>query len=189
MKGYIYPMFAGADPEYGWELNDPIFGRVPTLGACMPNIRKLVEEDDYIFAISGRVEGAKQYVVGGFQVAEKISALAAYGRFPELRQRKRIDGGLSGNIIITETGEQSATDYHNNFKKRIDNYIVGKNPVVVDGNRAIARARAETLDVMNEVFRVKAKRLSDVTARWRRLDEGQIERLVDWLQSLAVRGP
>src|ERR1700733_14571852 len=42
MKGYIYTMYAGADPAHDWTLNDPIFGNSPTLGACVPHIRKAV---------------------------------------------------------------------------------------------------------------------------------------------------
>lgn len=183
MKGYIYPMFAGADPGKGWNLNDPIFGKVPTLGACMPNIRRVVEPGDFIFAVSGRVSGVQQYVVGGFQVAEKIDALAAYGRFPDLRQSKRPDGSLAGNIIITEDGRQSPVDYHSNFAKRVENYVVGKNPKVVDGDANIRRAREETLPVMEEVFQQRADRLSQILARWRRMDERQIEQLVSWLDS------
>src|SRR5713101_6264999 len=132
MKCYIYTMFAGADPGLGWKLNDPIFGKVPTLGACVPNIRRVVVPGDHIFVISGRSSAVRQYIVGGFQVAEKISALAAYGRFPKLRQRESEDGTLSGNIIITPDGKQSPVDYHKNFESRVENYIVGRNPRIIE---------------------------------------------------------
>ncbi len=49
MSGYIYTMYAGADPGHGWVLNDPVLGTVPTLGACVPNIRRVVKQGDYIF--------------------------------------------------------------------------------------------------------------------------------------------
>src|SRR5687768_12631880 len=114
MKGYIYTMFAGADPAEGWEMTDPIYGKVPTLGACVPNIRKAVERNDYIFSISGRSKNVKQYVVGGFSVDEKINALAAYKRFPQ--NRMKVDGG--GNIIIDKNGKQLDFDYHKNFENR-----------------------------------------------------------------------
>src|SRR6266568_323066 len=65
MKGYIYTMYAGADPGHGWVLNDPIFVPTPTLGACVPNIRRSVQVGDHIFAISGRVAGDRQFIVGG----------------------------------------------------------------------------------------------------------------------------
>ena len=92
MKGYIYTMFAGADPDKGWRMTDPILTPVPTLGACVPNIRRLVVTGDHIFVVSGRTRKVQQYVVGGFQVAEKIDALTAYHRFPENRMRPGPDG-------------------------------------------------------------------------------------------------
>src|SRR5690348_14542774 len=117
MKGYIYTMFAGADPGAGWVMTDPMLGKRPTLGACMPNIRRVVVPGDHIFFISGRVQGLPQYVVGGFKVDEKISALAAYRRFPENRMRKE-DGELRGNIVIREDGSRNPIDYHKNFASR-----------------------------------------------------------------------
>ncbi len=68
-------MFKGADPAQGWVMTDPIFGPVPTLGACMPNVRRVVERGDYIFVVSGQAVGVKQYIVGGFEVDKKINAL------------------------------------------------------------------------------------------------------------------
>src|SRR5882762_4206477 len=131
MKGYIYTMYAGADPALGWNMSDPIFGRVPTLGACMPNIRRSVVEGDHIFVVSGRAAGVSQYVVGGFQVDRKIGALAAYREFPKNRQRTLDDGQLAGNVIVDSRGKQSRLDYHANFVKRIENYVVGRDPVVL----------------------------------------------------------
>ena len=186
MKGYIYTMFAGADPGLGWRLTDPIFGKVPTLGACVPNIRRVVLPGDHIFVVSGRASGVQQYVVGGFQVAEKISALAAYGRFPELRQQVLDDGELSGNIIVTPDGKQSSVDYHKNFEKRIENYVVGKAPRVIDGEKRVARARQETLPFLSDLFSKRGQKVSEVIGRWRKLDERQIEQLVGWIDN--VRG-
>src|ERR1041385_4880558 len=128
MKGYIYTMYPGADPGKGFVMTDPIFGKQPSMGACMPNIRKVVKESDYIFSISGRVSNTKQYVVGGMQVKEKINALVAYDRFPQNRMIQAEDGSLRGNIITDANGRQVSCDYHDNFEKRLDNYIVGYNP-------------------------------------------------------------
>ena len=94
MKGYIYSMFAGADPGKGWVLTDPIFQPKPTLGACVTNIRRLVVPGDYIFVVSGRIPDVRQYVVGGFRVEQKIDALAAYKQFPENRLRESERGVL-----------------------------------------------------------------------------------------------
>jgi hypothetical protein len=184
MKGYIYPMFKGADPGKGWQMTDPIFGKVPTLGACMPNIRRVVTPGDYIFVISGQAEGVTQYVVGGFEVAEKINAMAAYKRFPGNRQHLLPDGSLRGNIIVDSNGKHSSVDYHNNFEKRVENYIVGKNPLVLETPKEIVRARKETLDVLSTVFKKTGRRISDIIGRWRRLDDLQIGQMLDWMQSL-----
>src|SRR5690348_15731702 len=105
MKGYIYTMYEGADPGQGWTMNDPILDGKPTLGACMPNIRRSVDEGDYIFVVSGRVKNIRQFVVGGFQVEEKISTLAAYRRFPENHLAVE-NGQVVGNIIIDQNGKQ-----------------------------------------------------------------------------------
>ncbi len=181
MKGYIYTMFRGADPSKGWVMTDPIFGPVPTLGACMPNVRRAVEQGDYIFVISGQVVGVRQYVVGGFEVDKKINALAAYKKFPQNRQRKLTDGSLRGNIIVNADGSRSEVDYHSDFEKRIENYIVGKNPVVVESQNEVAIARDETLKILSEIFKKRGKNVADIISRWRKLDSVQIEQLREWL--------
>jgi hypothetical protein len=184
MKGYIYTMFRGADPGQGWHMTDPIFGKIPTLGACVPNIRRVVTPEYYIFVISGRTVGVAQYVVGGFQVAEKIDALAAYKRFPQYRQQQLSDGSFRGNIIVQEDGNCSAVDYHSNFEKRVENYIVGRKSVVLETPGEIARARNETLDVLSEVFQKQGQRVCDIIGRWRRLNKVQIEQMLEWIQDV-----
>ncbi len=184
MKGYIYTLGGGADPGHGWIMNDPIFGNPPTLGACVPNIRRAVTRGDHIFAISGRVSGDNQYVVGGLRVAEKIDALAAYRRFPENRLSQNDDGRLLGNIIVDEGGEHHPLDYHSEFEKRIENYIVGDNPVYLDNPEAIDRARQETLPFLSGLFHKEGNRVFDVVGRWRRLDEQQVDQIRQWLSGL-----
>ncbi len=85
MKGYIYITGTGVDPALRGGLADPTFGEVPTLGPCMPNIRRCVSKEDWIFTVSGRVPGFQQYLIGGLQVAEKIHASQAYARLPQNR--------------------------------------------------------------------------------------------------------
>lgn len=184
MKGYIYTMYKGADPGEGWEMTDPIFTKVPTLGACMPNIRKAVTQGDFIFSISGRVTGANQYVVSGFKVDEKINALTAYKRFPEYRMRQEKDGTTRGNIIIDKNGKHLDFDYHTNHEKRIENYIVGCDPVIFSTEAQIAKAREESLDVMNMLFKKKEETISKVIGRWRKLDEKQIADLLSWMAEI-----
>lgn len=184
MKGYIYTMFSGADPAAGWEMTDPIYGKTPTLGSCVPNIRRVVEKGDFVFSISGRSKGVQQYVVGGFEVNEKINQLAAYQRFPQNRMNVNTEGKITGNIIIDEKGNHLPYDYHSNFKQRIDNYIIGCNPVIVEGDSEVERAREETINVLNSLFSKKENSVHKIIGRWRKLDEKQIKDLLSWLEHL-----
>lgn len=185
MKGYIYTMFQGADPGIGWHQTDPIFRPVATMGACMPNIRRAVDIEDFIFAVSGRVKSHKQFVVGGFQVAEKINALAAYERFPEYRQMKIEDGTLRGNIIVDANGLRSKVDYHSgSLESRIENYVIGKNPVEIAAPKAIEIAREETVNVLSDIFEKGGKTPYEIMGRWRKLNDRQIAKLIDWMNSV-----
>ncbi len=188
MKGYIYTMFRGADPGVGWRMTDPLFGRVPTLGACMPNIRRAVVPGDFVFVVSGSVSGVRQYVVGGFRVAEKINALEAFERFPENRMRKHGDGTLVGNVIVNSDGSQNKHDYHKNFAKRIENYIVGRDPIVLKTHDEIEVGREQTLEVLQDVFDTKRKSVGNIVSRWRRLNEAQIDTLSTWLKHIKQEG-
>lgn len=187
IKGYSFITSSGFDPERGKHIKDPYLGDVPTLGACMPNIRRQVVPGDYIFLISGKVPGVPQYIVGGFEVAEKISALAAYKMFPDLRLRRMEDGQLTGNIIVDPRGRQHPLDTHSNFERRIkENYIVGRNPIVLSEPEEIARGREETMDILQMLFRKKGVLPRDVVGRCRRLDYKQILDLREWLLSLKI---
>jgi len=177
-------MSAGADPGHGWVMTDPIFGKVPTLGACVPNIRRAVVEGDYIFVVSGRVEGARQFVVGGFRVAEKINALAAFRRFPQNRIHLARTGEVQGNIIVMSSGKHNPLDDHDNFAKRIENYIVGKDPVYLDRQNEYNAAREETLDVLGDVFGKRGRRIFDVIGRYRKMDERQVNKVLVWMRSI-----
>lgn len=177
-------MYKGADPGAGWEMTDPIFSKVPTLGACMPNIRKAVTQGDFIFSISGRIKGANQYIVGGFKVEEKINALVAYTRFPENRMKLIDDGSVRGNIIIDEKGNHLPFDYHTNHEKRVENYIVGTDPVYFTTPNQIEKARKQSLDVMNMIFQKNETEISKVLGRWRKLDNKQISDLLSWMEDI-----
>lgn len=150
----------------------------------MPNIRRAVEAGDYIFCISGRIDGVQPYVVGGFKVAEKINALAAHRRFPEYRLSKNENGQILGNIIVTARGNQHPLDDHSAFGRRVENYIVGDDPVCLDSNEAIERAREETLRFLSDLFGKEGNRVFDIVNRWRRLDDAQVHRLREWLFEL-----
>jgi hypothetical protein len=185
MKGYIYTMYGGADPGNKWTLNDPIFGGSPTLGACVPHIRRAVDVGDHIFVISGHIPGVKQFIVGGFEVAEKINALAAYKRFPEHRLKRGEGGQILGNIIVDSRGKHHALDDHKNFESRIENYLVGRDPVALSTPSQFQAAREGTVDLLSELFDKKGAKPFDIIGRYRKMDERQIERLKTWLKDLS----
>ena len=83
MKGKIFVTSSGFDPEKGKDVKDPYLGPNPSLGACRPDIRKQLQKRDQIFVVSGKIRNVAQFVIGGFEIEEKISALEAYHRFPE----------------------------------------------------------------------------------------------------------
>jgi hypothetical protein len=186
IKGYIYTMFKGADPGEGWEMTDPIIGngKTPTMGACRPDIRRKVEPGDQIFVVSGRTAGVQQYVVGGFAVGEKITQLIAYTRFPENRQYLGPDGNPLGNVIVLEDGSHNPIDYHANFENRVDNYVIGEDPIVLETPSEIRRGRAETLNTLKEIFRRDGDTVFNVIGRGRRLNEEQVEQMRRWLSGI-----
>jgi hypothetical protein len=112
MIGKIYITSSGYDPQLGKDVNDPYLGPCPTLGACRPDIRKRLQAGDHIFVVSGKIPDAEQFVLGGFEIAEKITASEAYIRFPELRLSKREDGQVTGNVIVNADGKQHELDHH-----------------------------------------------------------------------------
>ena len=190
IKGYIYITSSGYDPEHGKSLNDPYLGVTPTLGACMPNIRRQVSTGDHIFVVSGRVAAAQQLVMGGFEVAEKLdSMIQAFRRYPDLRLSRGEDGQLHGNIIISEDGLQHPFDTHpsNSFQDRIKNYIVGRNPLVLRTAEEISQGRIETLPVLCSLLGREGPAPINVMGRWSRLGEGQVLSLRDWLEDLKIR--
>jgi hypothetical protein len=183
-KGYLYITSTGYDPEKGKSVKDPYLGDTPTLGACMTNIRRQVVPGDHIYVISGKLVGVQQYVIGGFEVAEKIDAMTAYKMFPEHRLRRMEDGQLAGNIIVNSRGEQHRLDTHTSFERRIQNYVIGRNPIALTAPNEIARGREETLGVLRRLLRKSGTAPFSVVGRWSRLEYEQVLELRHWLQSL-----
>lgn len=183
-KGLIFITSSGYDPDKGRHVKDPYLGKTPTFGGCMPHVRKQAQVGDSIFVISGKIKDHSQYVIGGFDVAEKIHANEAYNRFPEHHLMKRTDGELTGNIIVDGTGEPHFLDNHNNFEKRLENYIVGKNPIVLSESTEIEKAREDTLVMLKTLFNKDGKMPRDIVGRMRHLDEEQVVKLKAWLKSM-----
>ncbi len=128
----------------------------------------------------------KQYIVGGFEVAEKIHATEAYKRFPEQRLHLTEAGQLAGNVIIDARGQQHSLDKHPvaSFEDRLTNYIVGRNPIVMATPEEIARAREETIYVLRFILGKGGNCPINVIGRCSKLDAHQVLELRDWLLSL-----
>ena len=186
MKGYVYITSTGTDPAARSNLGDPLFGRIPTLGACMPNIRRNVTRGDWIFVVSGKLAPVQQYVVGGIRVSEKIDALAAYERFPENRLRQSNQGVIRGNIIVTHEGRQHPLDHHpaRTFDERIKNFIVGSDAVALETPAEVAIGREQTLPKLSELLGRRGNRVIDVMSRWSKVDEDQITSMLSWLRGI-----
>ena len=99
-------------------------------------------------------------------------------------RRKQEDGSYRGNIIIDESGNHLAHDYHANFERRLDNYILGKNPIVIDKSEEIEQARLETLEILKDVFKKDGESVYKVIGRFRKMNEEQIEKLVGWMEKI-----
>ncbi len=188
MKGYVYITGTGTDPSLRGNLNDPLLSKVPTLGACMPNIRRFVTKGDWIFIISGKVVGAEQYVVGGLQVEEKIDALAAYHRFPENRLTMDAGGLVMGNVIVQADGTQHPLDHHSaeTFQDRVKNYVVGGSAIALSTPEEVDLGRQQTLGKLGDILgrRRGANRVIDAMGRMSKLDEPQVTQMLDWLSGI-----
>jgi hypothetical protein len=188
MIGKIFITSSGYEPQLGKHVKDPYLGPKPTLGACRPDIRKKLQEGDHLFFISGKLRNVNQFVMGGFQIGEKIDAKTAYERFPGLRLHLRDDGQLDGNIIIDENGAQHSLDTHTSFDRRIKNYVVGTNEICMETPEEIALAREETLEMLRAIFGKNGTSPWDIVGHWGSdLTDAQIFRLREWLQSLKNR--
>lgn len=188
MIGKIFITRSGYDPERGKHVKDPYLGPTPTLGACRPDIRRQLQSGDHIFAISGKIQGFDQFVMGGFEVASKIRAADAYRLFPDQRLRRREDGQLTGNIIVNAKGKQHKLDDHNSFELRIENYVVGRNLIALRTPNEILLGRKETLEALREILKKKGAAPIDVIGRWGTpLTDKQVVQLRDWLSSITKR--
>ena len=183
MKGKIFVTSSGYDPDKGKHVKDPYLGPRPTLGACRPDIREQLQKGDQIFTVSGKVPGVPQFVMGGFEIAEKIPAIEAYERFPELRLSRRDDKQLTGNVIVNAEGKQHELDGHNQFDRRIQNYIVGTDPIVLVSPAEIAEGRL-TLEILQDVFEKKGDSVRSIIGRCSNMNEKQIEKLRRLLRAL-----
>ena len=183
--GKIFITRSGYDPEKGKHVKDPYLGPTPTLGACRPDVRRRLKRGDHVFVISGKVSGVDQFLMGGFEIADKIPATEAYARFPQNRLRKLEDGQLTGNIIVDECGRQHEFDDHNSFEERIKNYVVGKNLIALATPAEILKGRKQTLDALQEILERPGRSPFEVVGRFgTSLTEKQIAELREWFVTI-----
>jgi hypothetical protein len=187
MIGKLFITSSGYDPQLGKHVKDPYLGPNASLGACRPDLRRQVKEGDHLFAISGKLPNVRQFVMGGFEVAQKIDAQRAYQLFPDRRLQLRDDGQLTGNIIVDANGTQHELDVHDpaSFAKRIPNYIVGTNCISLVEPEEIALGREQTLDALREIFKKNGASPWEIVGHYgSQLTEEQIQRLCEWLLTL-----
>ncbi|HEV7297917.1 MAG TPA: hypothetical protein VGN72_01020 [Tepidisphaeraceae bacterium] len=190
MVGKIFITRSGYDPEKGKHVKDPYLGPNPTMGACRPDIRKQLKIGDHIFAISGKLKGSNQFVMGGFSIVEKIPVQEAYERFPEQKLHTLEDGQLAGNIIVDRSGRQLNIDTHKpeTIDQRVKNYVVGGDPICLETPKEIMLGRNETLDALREILKRKGGSPFEVVGRYGTLlTEEQVEGLRTWLESIKKR--
>lgn len=178
MSSYIF-VSPGSDPGAGRALVDPILTSAkPTMGTCRPDLRRMVKPGDHIFVVSGSLGRTyQQYVIGGMEIDDKLEdQLEALRQFPN--NALRFDAGQKhGNIIVTPDGVQHPRDSHSNFETRIKNYIIGKNPVVLETEREVQLGRERSLDILSDVFERTGSRVNQIMGRNRKLSDSQAERL------------
>jgi hypothetical protein len=184
MIGKIFVTSTGYDPDKGKHVKDPYLGPQPSLGACRPDIRKTLQKGDQVFVVSGKIPAAAQYVIGGFEVAEKISALEAYLRFPDQRLRLRCDDQVTGNVIVDAAGRQHELDHHTSFEARVQNYLVGTNPIALATAAEVAEGRERTLEILRDVFEKKGDSIRSLIGRCSNLTEKQVHKLRAHLEAL-----
>jgi len=189
MIGKIFITSSGYDPQLGRHVKDPYLGPRPTFGACRPDIRRQVSAGDHIFVISGKIQGANQFVLGGLEVGSKIDAREAYRLFPEHRLRLVKGGQVAGNIIVNASGEQHPLDHHKNVERRLPNYIIGINPIQIATPDEIERARQETLEALQDILRKTGDSPIKLVGRWGcTLTDRQVLQLRNWLRSMKRAG-
>ena len=102
------------------------------------------------------------------------------------------DGQVVGNVIVDADGKQHKLDHHNKFDQRIENYIVGTNPIVLSTAAEVAEGRLLTLEILQDVFQKKgSSSVRAIIGRCSNLTEKQIEKLRAHLDAVkkAARQP
>lgn len=190
MPSYIF-VSPGSDPGAGLALVDPMLSSSkPSMGTCRPDLRRMVKPGDHIFVISGsRGRSIPQYVIGGMQIDKKLEdQLEALRRRPE--NVLRFDGKQrSGNIIALPDGTQDPRDEHDKrdrekFENRIKNYILGKDPVVLETPKEVEIGRDRSVRILSGIFDIPGHRMQQVVGRGRKLSNVQVDQLLRALDDI-----
>lgn len=184
MIGKMFVTSSGYDPEKGKDVKDPYLGPKSSLGACRPDIREKLQKGDHLFVVSGKVRKFDQFVLGGFEIEEKITAIEAYERFPEQRLVLLPNRQVAGNVIVTADGKQHPLDHHDQFERRIQNYLVGKNTIALLTPEEMAEGRLRTLEILRDVFGIKGNSIRELMGRNRNLSEKQVLKLRAHLEAV-----
>jgi hypothetical protein len=150
----------------------------------------MVRPGDHIFVISGsRGRTIPQYVIGGMQIDEKLDdQLEALRHRPE--NALRFDGNRrAGNIIALPDGTQHPLDEHDKrvrekFESRIKNYILGKDPVILETPREVEIGRDRSVGILSNIFDVPGYRMQQVVGRGRKLSNVQVDQLLRALDDI-----
>ena len=80
----------------------------------------------------------------------------------------------------------SKLDHHEKetFGERIENYLVGTNPIALLTLEEIAEGREQTLDILREVFDMKGDSIRDLMGRGRNMTEEQVLKLRALLEAV-----
>lgn len=184
MPSYIF-VSPGSDPGAGRSLVDPILSSSkPSMGTCRPDLRRMVKPGDHIFVISGsRGRTIPQYVIGGMEIDKRLEdQLEALRHRPE--NALRFDGKeRAGNIIALPDGTQDPRDDHDKrdrekFASRIKNYILGKNPVILETPKEVEIGRDRSVGILSNIFDVPGHRMQQVVGRGRKLSHAQVDQLL-----------
>jgi hypothetical protein len=190
MPSYIF-VSPGSDPGAGLALVDPMLSSSkPSMGTCRPDLRRMVKPGDHIFVISGsRGRTIPQYVIGGMQIDKKLEdQLEALRHRPE--NVLRFDGKQrSGNIIALPDGTQDPRDEHDKrhrekFESRIKNYILGKDPVVLETPKEVEIGRHRSVGILSGIFDIPGHRMQQVVGRGRKLSNVQVDQLLRALDDI-----
>jgi hypothetical protein len=126
-------------------------------------------------------------ILGWLKVVEKISHLEAFHR-PELVSKRMGNKNPNGNIIVDAQGEYNRFDggvHKSKFDLIKFDYVIGSNADSrMLSDQEIRRLAPEFLTTLGSIIGVNGSTAFDIIARkGRRLDEIQVERLLEWLKT------